>query len=148
MRKSVIKKVLIIFIFLILIISFLLFFLTNKYDGQYSSMIKHQSSQKLHQRTSTEDVNNESMSHIHEGISEDKKVKDDPRYHTIVGPDGNPNDKPPTQTAWVDPNGGGYFTGDGPFDIMDANGVHHWVDPVASGWTKTTYDDITKNTTK
>ena len=69
-------------------------------------------------------------------------TKNDPKYQITVGPDGNPNDKPPTQTAWVDPNGGGYYTGDGPFDIMDANGVHHWVDPVASGWTRTTYDAI------
>ena len=69
-------------------------------------------------------------------------IKNDPRYQITVGPDGNPNDKTPTQTAWVDPNGGGYYTGDGPFEIMDANGVHHWVDPVASGWTRTTYDAI------
>lgn len=40
----------------------------------------------------------------------------------------------------------GDFTGDGPFDIMDANRGHHWVNPVASGWTKTTCDDIKKIT--
>lgn len=64
------------------------------------------------------------------------------KYSNRIGSTGDAtNEKPPTQTAWVDPNGG-YFIGDGPFDITDKNGVHHLIDPVKSGWTRTTYDDI------
>lgn len=64
------------------------------------------------------------------------------KYSNRIGSTGDANnEKSPTQTAWVDPNGD-YFMGDGPFDITDKNGVHHLIDPIKSGWTRTTYDDI------
>ncbi|TYC46080.1 hypothetical protein [Leuconostoc litchii] len=72
---------------------------------------------------------------------------DENQYQMHVGATGSADEQPPTQTAWVDPNGGGYFTGDGPFDITDKDGNHHLIDPVKSGWTKTTYDDIQKSYT-
>ena len=69
------------------------------------------------------------------------------RYSIVVGStfnstDENHTSEPPTQTAWVDPKGGGYYMGDGPFDITDKNGQHHLIDPVKSGWTKTTYNNV------
>lgn len=69
------------------------------------------------------------------------------RYSIVVGAtynstDENHTSEPPTQTAWVDPKGGGYYMGDGPFDITDKNGQHHLIDPVKSGWTKTTYNNV------
>lgn len=68
-----------------------------------------------------------------------------PEYQMRIGPLADPNGTPPTQTAWVDPNGGGYYGGEGPFDVTDSNGEHHWVDPQTAGWTKMTYSD-TKET--
>lgn len=72
---------------------------------------------------------------------------DDNQHQMVVGATVNADEQSPTQTAWVDPNVGGYFTGDGPFDITDKDGNHHLIDPIKSDWTKTTYGDIQKSYT-
>lgn len=63
-------------------------------------------------------------------------------YQMRIGPLADPNDKQPTSNAWIDPNGSGYYFGDGPFDVPDQNGHHQWIDPEKAGWTKTPDDDI------
>ncbi|MGR8825916.1 hypothetical protein [Leuconostoc mesenteroides] len=79
--------------------------------------------------------------------SSSSQSSDDNQHQMIVGATVNADEQSPTQTAWVDPNGGGYFTGDGPFDITDKDGNHHLIDPIKSGWTRTTYGDIQKSYT-
>lgn len=79
--------------------------------------------------------------------SSSSQSSDNSQHQMVVGATVNADEQPPTQTAWVDPNGGGYFTGDGPFDITDKEGNHHLIDPIKSGWTKTTYGDIQKSYT-
>lgn len=69
-------------------------------------------------------------------------IKNDPRYQTTVGPDGNPNDNHPHKRLGSILMVVVIIQVMDAIDIMDANGVYHWVDPVASGWTRTTYDAI------
>lgn len=129
------KKSVTILIIMVVIISVLsLLFVIHNQRSRASKAVKHDTTQTSKQTSNVSSISSPN--------------RDDPKYQMRIGPDGNPNDKPPTQTAWVDPNGGGYFIGDGPFDVPDQSGQHHWVDPEAAGWTKTTYDDITKSNDK
>lgn len=124
-----------ILVIITLVVIFSSYILLQHPRNQYTHSSKKLSQRTIKKQQSTQTSNTATSSSRPNG----------PEYQMRIGPLADPNDTPPTQTGWVNPNGGGYYVGEGPFDVTDSNGEHHWVDPQTAGWTKMTYSN-TKET--